>query len=110
MKFIIFILFIYQIVLAEETENSLMQACGKRDLVACEKLGAFYLSKSDWERTLIVGETLCEKDLPTGCTFAGSALLGLGKIKEANQFLIKACDKFEPYGCRSLGRLMKKNG
>lgn len=94
---------------ALEDEASLMQECAKKDLVACERLGAYYLSRSDWEKTFIVGEALCSKDIPMGCTLAGSASLGQGKIKEGNDFFTKACDKFEPLSCRSLGRLMKKS-
>src|SRR5665647_664124 len=97
-----------QVEIPEET--FLLQGCGKQDLLACEKLGAYYLSKSEWEKANMIGDALCKKDVAMGCTFAGSALMSLGKLKEANVYLMQACDKFEALGCRSLGRLMNKAG
>jgi hypothetical protein len=88
-------------------ELSLMQACGKQELGACEKLGAYYLAQSKWEKAFIVGEALCSKDYPLGCTFAGSAALAQGKSQQGQSYLNQACDKFEPYSCRSLGRLLQ---
>lgn len=103
------VLFAHQI-FAQTVESNLMQECGNKDLEACEKLGALYLGKSDWDKAHMIGEALCEKDMGRGCLFAGSALLGQGKIKEATVFLTKGCDNFEPLSCRSLGRLMEKAG
>jgi hypothetical protein len=91
-------------------EKSLMQACAQHDLKACEELATYYLQRSDWDKSYLVGEVLCQKDIAIGCTFAGSSLLAQKKLKEANPFLTKACDKFEPLSCRSLGRLMKSAG
>lgn len=85
-----------------------MQKCRNQDIAACEELGAHYLAAAKWDKALIVGEGLCSKDSAMGCTFAGSSLLAQGKVKEAQNFLNKACDKFEPYSCRSLARLMSK--
>ncbi len=90
-------------------ESSLLQSCKKADLVACEKLGAFYLSKESWSNSYMIGEMLCGKDVVMGCTFAGTSLLNMSKTKEGMSFLNKACDLFEPHACRSLGRLMKTN-
>jgi hypothetical protein len=90
------------------SEAQLLQDCAKLELVACERLGAYYLSRSEWESAHQVGEALCGKEIDMGCTIAGSALLAQGKIKEAQVYLNNACDKFEPYSCRSLARLMKK--
>jgi hypothetical protein len=91
-------------------EAALMKGCSKNDLPACETLGAYYIKKENWEKASILGKALCDKDLPIGCTYAGIALLNKGKAKEGNNALTKACDKFEPFACRSLGRLMKTAG
>lgn len=91
-------------------EAALMKACSNQDLPSCETLGAYYIKKESWEKASIVGKALCQKDLPLGCTYAGISLLASGSTKEGNNYLIKACDKFEPFACRSLGRLMKKAG
>jgi hypothetical protein len=91
-------------------ESSLMKACTRHDLPSCETLGAYYIKKENWDKAIIVGKALCDKDLPLGCTYAGIALMAKGESKDGNKFLTKACDKFEPYACRSLGRLMKKVG
>lgn len=91
-----------------QPEAQLLQDCGKKELEACKKLGAYYLSVSDWEKAFMVGEALCGKEISEGCTYAGVSRLAQGNSKEGTQFLSKACDEFEPLGCRSLGRLMKK--
>lgn len=57
----------------------------------------------------MIGEMLCGKDIVMGCTFAGTSLLAMNKSKEGMSFLNKACDRFEPHACRSLGRLMKNS-
>lgn len=88
-------------------EKSLMQACSKRDLQACQNLAAFYVKNKDWDNALLLGEALCSKDITIGCTFAGMALTSKNKAKEGLKLLNLACDKFEPFACRSLGRLMK---
>ncbi len=106
----IFLALLFLATSALANEAGLMQECAKRDIPACVKLGAFYLSKSEWEKAYIVGEALCSKGEVEGCTYAGAALLAQSKIPEASKFLTKACDEFEPYACRSLGRLMKKTG
>jgi len=91
-------------------EVSLLKACSKHDLPACETLGAYYIKIENWEKANIVGSALCDKDRSIGCTYAGISLLAKGKAAEGTKFLTKACDKFEPFACRSLGRLMKKSG
>lgn len=107
MKF--FFLFLLSTLSCFADEASLLQGCKNKDLKSCEQLGAFYIQAQSWEKALVVGQGLCDKDIIMGCTFAGSSQLAMGKIKEGSTILIRACDKFEPYACRSLGRLMKKN-
>ncbi len=58
----------------------------------------------------MLGQALCEKDVIIGCTFAGMSYLSQTKAKEGQKLLTMACDKFEPFACRSLGRLMKTAG
>jgi|GEM_PF-260626 len=108
--FLFFVVFSFQVFAQNNDEAELLKACSQPDMHACEKLGAYYLSKSEWDNAILVGETLCTKDLLMGCTFAGSAKMAQGKIQEASHFLNKACDKFEPFACRSMGRLLKKSG
>jgi len=91
-------------------EATLMKACSKHELLSCESLGAYYIKKENWEKSIILGEALCGRDMTLGCTYAGMAWLAKGKGREGNNFLTKACDKFEPFACRSLGRLMKTAG
>lgn len=110
MKFVVFLAFFSFCAFAQSQLATLMEGCRNQDLSSCEKLGANYLAKSDWESTYMIGEALCVKESAKGCLFAGSALLAQGKIKEAHKFLNQACDKFEPLACRSLGRLMQKAG
>lgn len=88
-------------------EKALLDACQKREAHGCEKLGAYYLSRENWENAFVVGEALCKKDILIGCTYAGTSLLGQKKGKEGVAYLQKACDKFEPFACRSLGRFVK---
>lgn len=89
-------------------EQALMDACQKREANGCEKLGAYYLARENWENSLVIGEALCKRDSVIGCTYAGTALLGQKKIKEGLSYLNKSCDNFEPFSCRSLGRFIKK--
>lgn len=90
------------------TEESVLQKnCANNELVACENLSAYYLKVEKWDNALVIGDALCKKEVFKGCTFAGTALLAKGKTKEGFYYLTKSCDGFEPYACRSLGRLMK---
>ena len=87
-----------------------MQLCAKRDLVSCEKLATLYVKNEDWDNALLLGEALCGKDVLLGCTYSGMALLAKKNAKQGMKLLNLACDKFEPYACRSLGRIMKSSG
>lgn len=89
-------------------EKDLLSKCQSREEGSCEKLGAYYLSRESWENARLVGEALCKGNSLIGCTYAGSANLAQKKVKEGLSFLTKACDQFEPYACRSLGRFLKK--
>lgn len=109
MKFLFLLLCWMTSVLAQD-EKSMLQACKKADFKSCEKLAAFYVSKESWSHAFLIGEMLCGKDIVMGCTFAGTSLLAQKKTKEGLSLLNKSCDRFEPYACRSLGRLMKGNG
>lgn len=92
-------------------EKELMDACQKREAMGCEKLGAYYLARENWENALVIGEALCKRESLIGCTYAGNSLLAQKKAKEGLAYLNTACDKFEPFACRSLGRLTKdQNG
>lgn len=90
-------------------EQKLMDACQKREPHGCEKLGAYYLARENWENSFVIGEALCKRESLIGCTYAGTALLAQKKGTEGVAYLNKACDKFEPFACRSLGRLLKKD-
>lgn len=94
----------------QSVDAQLLKECGNKELESCEKLGALYIGREEWEKAHMVGEALCEKEIPRGCLFAGSSLLAQGKVKEASVFLGKGCDGFEPLSCRSMGRLMEKAG
>ncbi len=92
-------------------EKSLMDSCQRREKNGCEKLGAYYLSRENWENSFVIGEALCKRESIIGCTYAGTAALAQKKGKEGLAYLNKGCDKFEPFACRSLGRIMKnENG
>lgn len=106
-SFLLFILISLQVLAQSEAE--LMQSCRKANLIDCEKLGALYIANSQWEKAYMMGELLCGKDIPMGCTYAGTSLLAQKKVKEGTNFLNKACDRFEPYACRSMARLMKNS-
>ncbi len=110
MKFILaLVLCIPTFVLAiSPEEKSLMDSCQRREPNGCEKLGAYYLGRENWENSQVIGEALCKRESIIGCTYAGTALLAQNKGKEGLTYLNKACDKFEPFACRSLGRLVKK--
>jgi hypothetical protein len=110
MKLIILLLLVFIRHGHSQDEVSLMKGCSKNDIPACETLGAFYVKNEKWDKASILGKALCEKTSTLGCTYAGVSLLAQGKTKDGNNFLTKACDKFEPFACRSLGRLMKKVG
>jgi hypothetical protein len=62
----------------------------------------------NWENALVIGEALCKRESIIGCTYAGTSLLAMKKVKEGAEYLNKACDKFEPFACRSLGRFVKE--
>lgn len=101
-------IFLWSTVAVSQEEN-LKSECSKGDFQACENLTAFYIKIEQWDNALMLGDVLCKKDKILGCTFAGTALMAKGKVKEGVSSLAKACDGFEPYACRSLARLMKKN-
>lgn len=92
----------------QASETKLVEDCRKRELISCEKLAELYFSRSDWKNAFLISEALCQKESAPGCLIAGSSLLAQGQIKEGKRFLEKACDKFEPLACRSLGRLLLK--
>lgn len=104
-----FLLLLSFFAFAQSEEQSLMKACSSSDLSACENLTAFYIRSSKWESALGLGEALCNKEIVKGCTFAGTAALAKNMNREGISFLTRGCDGFEPYACRSLSRLMKKN-
>lgn len=86
-----------------------MSSCQSRLPGGCEKLGAYYLARENWENSFLIGEALCKRESVIGCTYAGTALLAQKKYKEGLIFLNQSCDKFEPFACRSLGRFLKKD-
>lgn len=111
MKFsFLFILVLMAFRASGTVESTLIQDCGKKDIPACVKLGSFYLKQEQWEKALLVGEALCGRQEAIGCSFAGTSLLAQGKVKEGTNFLSQGCDSFDPYSCRSLGRMMEKAG
>ncbi len=91
-------------------EKELIARCGKKDISSCEKLAAYYVKNENWDNALLVGEALCSKDIKIGCTFAGMSLISKKKSQQGVRLLNSTCDRFEPYACRSLGRLMKDAG
>lgn len=108
MKFFLLIFFPLIALAIRPEEQVLLDACQKREPHGCEKLGAYYLSRENWENSLVIGEAICKRESMIGCTYAGTALLAMKKPKEGLTYLNKACDKFEPFACRSLGRVLKK--
>jgi hypothetical protein len=110
MKYLFVSIFLYPFLVfaIRPEEQTLMNACQGREPNACEKLGAYYLSRENWANSFVIGEALCKRDSMIGCTYAGTALLAQKKSKEGLGFLNRACDKFEPFACRSLGRIVKK--
>ena len=94
---------------AANEEFILQQLCSKGDIPSCEKLTAFYVKTSKWQNAYSLGDALCKRDLMKGCTFAATALIATGNAKEGVSLLQKSCDGFEPFACRSLSRIMKKN-
>jgi hypothetical protein len=108
MKVFFVLIFFTSFVVFAEDEATLSQRCSNKEISACEKLGALYLGRSDWEKSYIIGEALCENEQGSGCTLAGSSRLAQGKIKEGHDLLVKACDHFDALGCRSVARLMVK--
>lgn len=107
--FILLLLLAQTVSFAESEEVELLLKCKQGDLSVCESLSAYYVKTSRWENAHAIGEALCKKEIMKGCTFAGTAMLAQKKAKEGVNLLTKACDGFEPFACRSLGRLMKKN-
>jgi hypothetical protein len=106
----VFLLGLISLAAAAFAQNqSDLEECRKHNLNACEKLGAFYMAKEDWATAFMIGEALCTKDRSVGCMFAGASLVAQGKAHEGARYLNMACDKFEPFACRSLGRLMTKS-
>jgi hypothetical protein len=114
MNFLTFFLFTICSLFAQQNvsplEKELLQMCSKRDLASCERLAALYVRQENWDNALMIGEALCGKEIPIGCTFAGMSLLAKKKSLEGTKLLNLACDKFEAYACRSLGRFMKSTG
>ncbi|MFL5785581.1 MAG: hypothetical protein ACJ76H_13275 [Bacteriovoracaceae bacterium] len=108
MKLILFLLIPMFALAIRPEEQALMDACQKREPNGCEKLGAYYLSRMNWENALVIGEALCKRESIIGCTYAGTSLLAMKKVKEGAVYLNQACDKFEPFACRSLGRFVKE--
>ncbi len=108
MKIIFLILFPLFAFAINPEEHVLMDSCQKREPNGCEKLGAYYLARENWENAQLIGEALCKRESLIGCTYAGTALLAQKKAKEGLVYLNKSCDKFEPFACRSLGRFVKK--
>lgn len=92
-------------------EQQLLDACKSQKEYGCEKLGAYYMARENWANALVIGEALCKREIVLGCTYAGTSLLSQKKVKEGLQYLNRSCDQFEPFACRSLGRLFKsENG
>lgn len=91
-------------------EKTLSIQCSKGDLSSCESLAIYFLRYEKWENAELLGEAICKKNIPVGCTIKGMALLKNKKISEGTKLLNLACDQFEPYSCRSLGRLIKTSG
>ena len=105
--FLLTFLFLHLAHAIRPEEQELLNGCQAREANACEKLGAYYLSRENWENSLVIGEALCKRDSLIGCTYAGTALLNQKKPKEGLVYLHKACNSFEPFACRSLGRFLK---
>lgn len=110
MKSLLFLFIVYSsFSFASDQEALLIQKCKQSDFIACENLTALYVKTSKWDNAVSIGEALCKREVMKGCTYAGSAKLALGKAKDGIELLTKSCDGFEPYACRSLSRIMKKN-
>lgn len=92
-----------------QEEVALQSSCSKGNITSCEHLTALFIKKSQWNNAIVLGDALCKKESMKGCTFAGTALLSKEKVKEGVTYIMKACDGFEPYACRSLSRLMKQS-
>ncbi len=95
---------------AKSPETMLLNKCSGKDLLSCEKLATFYVQNQNWNKALLVGDALCIKEVAIGCTYKGLALLKNKNLKGGIYFLNIACDKFEPYSCRLMGRLMSNSG
>jgi hypothetical protein len=108
MRIIFFLLWSFTAFAIRPEEQALMNSCQKREPNGCEKLGAYYLARENWENSFVIGEALCKRGVFIGCTYAGTALVAQKKGKEGLSYLNKSCDNFEPFACRSLGRFMKK--
>lgn len=92
---------------ASSEEEKLIKLC-LDNISSCESMATKYMEQKQWRKALIISEALCKNEIILGCTLKGSILLANKKNQEASITLNDACDKFEPYACRSLGRLMKK--
>jgi hypothetical protein len=79
-------------------------------MLSCESLAALFLKNEKWENAQLLGDAICKKNIPVGCTIKGMSLLKNKNVSEGTRLLNLACDQFEPFSCRSLGRLMKSSG
>ena len=91
-------------------EQNLTSQCSKGDLLSCESLAVLFLKNERWENAQQLGDAICKKNIPVGCTIKGLSLLKNKNVSEGTRLLNLACDQFEPYSCRSLGRLIKASG
>lgn len=91
-------------------EATLTSECSKGNMLSCESLAALFIKNENWENAQLLGEAICKKNISIGCTIKGMALLKDKKVAEGTKLLNLACDQFEPFSCRSLGRLMKTSG
>ncbi len=91
-------------------EHNLSSQCSKGDLLSCESLAVLFLKDERWDNAQQLGEAICKKNIPVGCTIKGLSLLKNKNVSEGTRLLNLACDQFEPYSCRSLGRLIKASG
>jgi hypothetical protein len=94
---------------AASSENDLAKACVEKDLTSCLELTAKFMKVSRWGEAFALGDALCKKDVLMGCTYAGTAAIAKGSAKVGFELLSKACDGFEPFACRSLADIAKKN-
>jgi len=115
MKYLIFILTLTLLNTTAKSESTIIEhnlssQCSKGDLLSCESLAVLFLKNERWENAEQLGEAICKKNISVGCTIKGMSLLKNKNVAEGTKLLNLACDQFEPYSCRSLGRLMKASG